>query len=68
MVAVQDYSCKMPGGVTGEYGRICPNTGVTRYSLTLGEEGTIRRMDCSLLYYKDHLQGLEFQEPVHYGV
>ena len=52
----------------GEYGRISPNTGVTKFSLSLGPAGGIEGVQCTMLYYKDHLQGMDFHEPVHYGV
>ena len=67
LVLVKEYDCEMPCS-QGEYGRISPNTGVSRYSLKVDGEGRIRRAVCSQLYYKDHLQGLEVHEPVHYGV
>ena len=67
LVLVKEFACEMPCG-QGEYGRICPNTGVTKFILAVDGEGKIRRANCSLLYYKDHLKGLEFHEPVHYGV
>ena len=69
LVLVKEHDCEMPPHCSqGEYGRICPNTGVSRYSLAVDGEGRIRRAVCSQLYYKDHLQGIEFHEPVHYGV
>ena len=67
MVLVKEYSCEMPCR-QGEYGRISPNTGVTKYSLVVDEEGRIARVGCSLLYYKEHLKDLEYHEPVNYGV
>ena len=67
LVLVKEFACEMPCA-QGEYGRICPNTGVTKFILAVDGEGKIRRANCSLLYYKDHLKGLEFHEPVHYGV
>ena len=54
--------------ITGEYGRISPNTGVTRFSLSLDTQGLITSARCSLLYHKDHLAGLECHEPLNYGV
>ena len=68
MVLVKELGCSMPCQ-QGEYGRISPNTGVTRVSLTLEPElGAVTAARCSLLYYKDHLDGLEYHEPLHYGV
>ena len=67
LVLVKEFACEMPCA-QGEYGRICPNTGVTKFTIAVDGEGKIRRAKCSLLYYKDHLKGLEFHEPVHYGV
>ena len=67
MVMVADYKCEMPGQ-RGEYGRISPNTGVTKYVLGLDGAGVITSSKCTLLYYKDHLEGLEYHEPLNYGV
>ena len=67
MVLVKEFACEMPCS-RGEYGKICPNTGVTKFTIAVDGEGQITRALCSLLYYKDHLQGLEFHEPVHFGV
>ena len=67
MVMVADYKCEMPCQ-RGEYGRISPNTGVTKYVLGLDGDGVITSAKCTLLYYKDHLEGLEYHEPLNYGV
>ena len=67
LVLVKEHDCEMPCS-QGEYGRICPNTGLTKFNIKVDGEGKIRRAVCSQLYYKEHLQGLEFHEPVHYGV
>ena len=67
MVLVADYKCEMPCE-HGEYGRISPNTGVTKFLINLDGEGRITSAKCTLLYYKDHLEGLEFHEPLNYGV
>ena len=52
----REHSCSMPAGQSP---RGIPNTGVTRFSLELDEEGQIIRADCTLLYYNGHLQELE---------
>ena len=57
MVLVQDHGCEMPCD-SEEYSTISPNTGVTRFSLSLDAEGAITSAKCSLLYYKDHLEKL----------
>ena len=67
MVMVADFKCEMPCE-RGEYGRISPNTGVTKFSLGLDGTGAISSAKCSLLYYKDHLEGLEYHEPLNYGI
>ena len=67
MVMVKDYRCEMPCS-GGEYGRISPNTGITKFLVSLDGEGKITSAKCTLLYYKDHLEGLEFHEPLNYGV
>merc|ERR1719452_335420 len=67
MVLVADYKCEMPCD-HGEYGRISPNTGVTKFLINLDKEGKITSAKCTLLYYKDHLEGIEFHEPLHYGL
>ena len=56
LVLVKEHDCEMPPHCSqGEYGRICPNTGVSRYNLAVDGEGRIKRAVCSQLYYKDHL-------------
>ena len=67
MVMVADHKCEMPCD-HGEYGRISPNTGVTKFLINLDKEGKITSAKCTLLYYKDHLEGLEFHEPLNYGL
>ena len=67
MVMVADHKCEMPCD-HGEYGRISPNTGVTKFLISLDMEGKITSAKCTLLYYKDHLEGLEFHEPLNYGL
>ena len=67
LVLVKELACRMPCE-QGEYGRISPNTGVSKYNITVDGDGKITRVECSLLYYKDPLKDLEFHEPVHYGV
>ena len=64
---VEEQGCLMPGK-KGESGRICPNTGVSRYLLHLGGEGGLARAECTMLHYREHLGGLEGPEPVLYGV
>ena len=67
LVLVKEYSCGMPCK-DGQYGRISPNTGVTKFNMTFDDEGGIKDVNCSLLYYKDHLKDMEYHEPIHYGV
>ena len=57
MVMVEDHGCEMPCD-NEEYSLISPNTGVTRFSLSLDAEGAITSAKCTLLYYKDHLNKL----------
>ena len=57
MVMVEDHGCEMPCD-NEEYSLISPNTGVTRFSLSLDAEGAITSAKCTLLYYKDHLDKL----------
>ena len=64
---VEEFNCEMPGK-KGEHGRICPNTGISRYTLNLDQEGTLSSIKCTLLHSKDHLGSLEGPEPVLYGV
>ena len=54
MVMVEDHGCEMPCD-NEEYSLISPNTGVTRFSLSLD---AITSAKCTLLYYKDHLKKL----------
>jgi len=68
MVMVNEYNCSMPCK-DGEWGRICPNTGVSTYNMVLDEEGELQqKVVCTKLHYKGHLEGAEYNEPVLYGV
>jgi len=64
---VEEFNCDMPGK-KGEHGRICPNTGISRYTLDLDHVGSLSSIKCTLLHSKDHLGSLEGPEPVLYGV
>jgi len=64
---VEEFNCEMPGQ-KGEHGKICPNTGISRYSLELDQAGSLNSIKCTLLHSKDHLGSLEGPEPVLYGV
>ena len=57
MVMVEDHGCEMPCD-NEEYSLISPNTGVTRFSLSLNQEGAITSARCTLLYHKEHLDGM----------
>jgi len=67
MLLVDELSCSMPCK-NGEWGRISPNTGVSRFNVVLDKEGEMQKVDCTELYYKGHLEGAEYNEPVLYGV
>jgi len=64
---VEEFNCEMPGK-KGEHGKICPNTGISRYTLELDQAGSLSSIKCTLLHSKDHLGSLEGPEPVLYGV
>ena len=64
---VEEFNCEMPGK-KGEHGRICPNTGISRYTIELDDAGSLSSIKCTLLHGKDHLGALEGPEPVLYGV
>ena len=67
MVLVKEHGCSMPCE-HGEYGRISPNTGISKFQMQFDKAGNITSVQCSLLYYKEHLEGLDVHEPLHYGV
>ena len=67
MVLVKEHKCGMPCK-NGEYGRISPNTGVSKYEISFDDAGAVVSVNCSLLYCRDHLQDMEYKEPLHYGV
>jgi len=67
IVLVKEFACSMPAG-NSNYGRISPNTGVTKFDMKFDDEGSISSVKCSSLYNKDHLEGMEFREPQNYGV
>jgi hypothetical protein len=43
------FACDLQAG---EYGRICPNTGVSRYELSVDTEGKLTAAACSQLHFK----------------
>ena len=61
---IEDLSCKVPGG-KGHAMRVCPNTGVSRFTVTLGEADLRPTVTCLLIHDKDHLRSLQesFPEP-----
>lgn len=67
LLLVAKYNCKMPCK-SGEYGRICPNTGVSRYNLQFDSTGELTSAECTQLYYKDHLKDLSVVVPVLYAI
>jgi len=67
MLLVNEYKCKMPCS-NGEWGRICPNTGVSRYNITIGDDGKVLDVICTQLHFKGHLNDAAYSEPVLYGV
>lgn len=66
-ILADKYNCKMPCG-QDKYGRISPNTGVTRYMLGYGDDGQIKSAECVQMYAKDHLEGMELLKPILYGI
>ncbi|KAL8586651.1 hypothetical protein ACOMHN_040159 [Nucella lapillus] len=58
---IEDLHCKVPGG-KGHVLRVCPNTGVSRFMVTLGEGGSPPTVTCLLIHDKEHLK--TFQEPL----
>jgi len=66
-ILVNKYDCQMPCD-SGEYGRISPNTGVSRYRMNYSETGVLESAECIQLYYRGHLDGLSTVDPVLYGV
>ena len=65
-VLVAEHGCRMPGKA-GQHERICPNTGVSRYTVEV-EGGRVAAVACSLLHHREHLGAREGEEPVLYGV
>jgi len=66
-ILVNKYNCKMPCQ-NGEYGRISPNTGVSRYKLKFNDDGKIEFAECIQLYYSGHLEGLSTVDAILYGI
>ena len=55
----------VPAG-NGEWGSICPNTGVSRYNVVMDRERGIPKVVCTELYYKGHLEGAVLNQPAVY--
>jgi len=66
-IMAEKYNCKMPCG-QDKYGRISPNTGVSRFNLEFGPEGDLKQAECTEMYFKDHLDGMETLKPLLYGI
>eukprot|EP00088_Acartia_fossae_P011714 TRINITY_DN15971_c0_g1_i5.p1 TRINITY_DN15971_c0_g1~~TRINITY_DN15971_c0_g1_i5.p1 ORF type:complete len:230 (+),score=50.79 TRINITY_DN15971_c0_g1_i5:31-720(+) len=64
---VEKYNCEMPCG-PDKYGRISPNTGVSRFQLAFSPDGHLEKAQCTQLYCKDHLEGIETLKPLLYGI
>ncbi|XP_023322894.1 phosphoglycerate mutase-like protein 4 isoform X2 [Eurytemora carolleeae] len=67
LLLVNKYQCSFPCQ-NGEYGRISPNTGVSKYFLDFNDSGELVKATCTQLYNKDHLNNLATVEPVLYGI
>ncbi|XP_076444608.1 uncharacterized protein LOC143282745 [Babylonia areolata] len=55
---IEDLNCKIPGG-KGHALRVCPNTGVSRFMVTLNEGERQPTVTCLLIHDKEHLKSLE---------
>lgn len=58
---IEDLNCKVPGG-KGHALRVCPNTGVSRFMVTLSETDLQPAVTCLLINDKEHLK--TWQEPL----
>jgi broad specificity phosphatase PhoE len=68
LLLANKYQCTFPCQ-NGEYGRISPNTGVSRYLLDFDASGVLVKATCTQLYFKDHLADLAPPlVPVLYGI
>lgn len=63
---VAEHGCRMPGKA-GLHERICPNTGVNRYTVEVAG-ARVAAVACSLLHHREHLGARVGEEPVLYGV
>jgi len=66
-ILADKYKCRMPCG-PDKYGRISPNTGVTRYRLSYTDNGDIEYAECTQMYFRDHLEGMAEMKPILYGI
>lgn len=67
---IEDLHCKVPGG-KGHALRVCPNTGVSRFMVTLdGCPGKELRptVTCLMINDKDHLRSMPFSGPQPSGL
>ena len=55
---IEDLNCKVPGG-KGHALRVCPNTGVSRFMVTLSDLDLQPTVTCLLIHDKDHLKSLQ---------
>lgn len=54
---IEDFQCKVPGGKSHAL-RICPNTGVSRFMVSLSEDDGQPTITCLLIHDKDHLRSM----------
>lgn len=54
---IEDFHCKVPGGKDHAL-RICPNTGISRFMVTLSDDGQPPAITCLLIHDKEHLSTL----------
>ncbi|KAK7497271.1 hypothetical protein BaRGS_00011565 [Batillaria attramentaria] len=54
---IEDFQCKVPGGKSHAL-RICPNTGVSRFMVTLSEPDFKPTVTCLFIHDKDHLRSM----------
>ncbi|KAK7107141.1 uncharacterized protein [Littorina saxatilis] len=59
---IEDFNCKIPGG-KGHALRVCPNTGVSRFTVTVDDLDCRASVTCQVIHDKDHLHTLQASLP-----
>ena len=64
---IDELGCKVPGGKKNAL-QVSPNTGISKFTITLGSVGELPKMTCLSIHDKDHLmeEAQALEKPVEF--